>query len=160
MFPNAKIFGVEHIKELANWSIQNINKYENEINLRNIKVFSLDGRLGLPSKSPFDLIHCGAAFKNHEIPLLKQLRIGGRLIAPVHDIEINPNEQHIWIYDKISQDKITRTKGRKLSYVDIGNSEEQKKKGVFNIFQGDKEFFKKVKKDYKYKNLIRDFIRN
>ena len=60
LYPNAKIFGIEHIKALALWSKGNIAKYAKKLNLKNIKIIAADGRKGLPKEGPFDFIHCGA----------------------------------------------------------------------------------------------------
>ena len=90
--------------------------------------------------------------------LIKQLKIGGRLIAPVHDKENNSDKQHIWIYDKISEEKIIKKKGPPLSYVDIKTHKEQIKKGIFNIFENNKNFLKKIKKNKISKKYLKRLI--
>ena len=60
MYPNAKVFGIEHIKPLAKWSLGNIAKYKTRITYKNVKIIAGDGRKGLPKEGPFDLIQCGA----------------------------------------------------------------------------------------------------
>jgi protein-L-isoaspartate O-methyltransferase len=42
-----------------------------------------DARLGLPSKAPFDAIHCGARVDDVPKPWLQQLRVGGALVTAV-----------------------------------------------------------------------------
>lgn len=56
---------------------------------RRIKPFFGDGYKGLPSYAPFDriLITCAAPFIPEE--LLKQLKVGGILVIPVDDSDIN-----------------------------------------------------------------------
>ena len=60
LFPKAKVYGIEHIKALAKWSLGNIAKYKNKVNFKNITIIAGDGRQGLPKEGPFDFIHCGA----------------------------------------------------------------------------------------------------
>jgi protein-L-isoaspartate(D-aspartate) O-methyltransferase len=45
-----------------------------------------DGGLGYPEKSPYDMICITAACPEIPPPLIEQLRIGGRLIAPIEEI--------------------------------------------------------------------------
>lgn len=42
-----------------------------------------DGRMGYPDKAPYDAIHVGAAAPEIPSELVKQLKIGGRMIIPV-----------------------------------------------------------------------------
>jgi len=42
-----------------------------------------DGRLGYPDGAPYDAIHVGAAAPTVPKALLKQLKVGGRLVIPV-----------------------------------------------------------------------------
>ena len=51
--------------------------------IKNAQIINGDGRLGLPSKSPFDRIIITAACKEVPKTLLDQLAIDGMLIAPV-----------------------------------------------------------------------------
>jgi len=60
LFPNSKIYGVEHMKELADKSRENIAKFAKRFDIKKIKIFQGDGRKGLVEKQPFDYIHCGA----------------------------------------------------------------------------------------------------
>jgi len=131
LFPRTKIYGIEHIAKLAKWSLGNIAKYKR--NIKNIKIIAGDGRPGLPKSGPFDFIHCGAAFKTHDIPLLKQLKKGGKMVAPVYDKINNSDRQHIWIYTKHADGKISKIRGPPHAYVDVQDNKKQVKAGEANI---------------------------
>ena len=62
----------------------NLNKlYKSELQKGKIKIISGDGRLGYIDEAPYDVIHVGAAAKEVPTQLLKQLKIGGKLVMPV-----------------------------------------------------------------------------
>lgn len=87
----SRVYGIEHIQQLVDNSIQSIKSDPNTSVLYNnnrIKIIQGDGRLGLPQYAPYDVIHCGAAaLKEHVQHIQQQLNINGVLIAPVgsHD---------------------------------------------------------------------------
>ncbi|MFP5482279.1 MAG: protein-L-isoaspartate O-methyltransferase family protein, partial [Gammaproteobacteria bacterium] len=80
-----------------------------------VKVIHGDGLVGLPSQAPFDVIIVAAA--GLEIPqaLLKQLKIGGRLIVPVAD----QNQQNLVIVDRLAVDKWHREKKDLVKFVPL-----------------------------------------
>jgi protein-L-isoaspartate(D-aspartate) O-methyltransferase len=55
---------------------------------QNVTVHSGDGTLGWPAEAPFDAIVVGAAAPCLPRPLLAQLRLGGRLIVPMGEEEL------------------------------------------------------------------------
>ncbi|MBN2237445.1 MAG: protein-L-isoaspartate(D-aspartate) O-methyltransferase [Bacteroidales bacterium] len=75
----AKVFSVERQKKL----FDKTKKFLSQFNYR-IKVFYGDGYKGLPAFAPFDkiIVTAGAPFVPED--LLKQLKIGGRLVIPVN----------------------------------------------------------------------------
>lgn len=79
----------------------------------NCKFFYGDGYKGLPTLAPFDkiIITCGAP----EIPtaLIKQLKIGGKLVAPIGGGDI----QEMQLLDKISDKENRITTHGKFSFV-------------------------------------------
>lgn len=77
-----KVYGIELIKELADFAAGNVGKYD-FISSGLVKIFCADGYQGLPEFAPFDKIIVAAAAV--EIPplLLKQLKMNGRLVIPV-----------------------------------------------------------------------------
>ena len=54
----------------------------------NVTVHSGDGTLGWPAEAPFDAIVVGAAAPCLPRPLLDQLRLGGRLVVPMGEEEL------------------------------------------------------------------------
>lgn len=76
-----KVFTVEIIPELAEQARKNLAK----LKIRNVEVVGGNGSLGLEKKAPFDRIIITAAAPSIPEALKKQLKIGGKLVAPVGD---------------------------------------------------------------------------
>ncbi len=76
---SGQVFTVERHENLSNFARKNLEKS----GIKNAQIINDDGRLGLPSKSPFDRIIITAACKEVPKNLLDQLAIDGMLIAPV-----------------------------------------------------------------------------
>ncbi|PXX46703.1 protein-L-isoaspartate(D-aspartate) O-methyltransferase [Undibacterium pigrum] len=74
-----EVYSIERIKALHELAKSNLRP----MRIANIRLHYGDGMLGLPAQAPFDGIILAAA--GIEVPqtLLKQLRVGGRLVAPV-----------------------------------------------------------------------------
>ncbi|MCD6089871.1 MAG: protein-L-isoaspartate(D-aspartate) O-methyltransferase [Bacteroidales bacterium] len=91
----AKVFTIERQKKL----FDKTKKFLTQFNYR-IKVFYGDGYKGLPAFSPFDkiIVTAGAPFIPEE--LLKQLKIGGRLVIPV---DIDSGLQEMTCIRRISE---------------------------------------------------------
>jgi len=77
-----KVFGIERIKELADFGQANTKKY-NFVSAGRTVFITGDGSKGLPREALFDCIHVGAAAAKIPGPLLEQLKVGGRLVIPV-----------------------------------------------------------------------------
>lgn len=77
--PRGKIYSIEYVPELKEFAQNNLMNY----NFKNIKLFVGDGKIGLRKFAPFDRIISSAS--GQEIPKSwkRQLKIGGRIIAPV-----------------------------------------------------------------------------
>ncbi len=89
-----KIISIERIEELKNFTESNLKKYdflEKEI----IILILGDGSKGYPEEAPYDKII--AAASGEKIPDIwkEQLKIGGRIVAPV--------KQSIFVLEKINQ---------------------------------------------------------
>lgn len=78
---SGKVYTVEIIKELVEMAKRNIAK----LGIKNVEIICKDGSLGLPEKAPFDKIIVTAACPSVE-HLIEQLKIKGRIVAPVGDI--------------------------------------------------------------------------
>ena len=79
-----KAIGIEHIQELVDKSISNIKKNNKELFDEGlIEIRKGDGRQGYAAEAPYDAIHVGAAAPDTPHELIRQLKVGGRLVAPV-----------------------------------------------------------------------------
>ena len=76
---NSEILGLERIKELAQ-SSQKVLKSK-----KNITIFHKEGSKGLSGEAPFDRILVSAAFGEIPQHLVRQLKVGGILVAPVRN---------------------------------------------------------------------------
>lgn len=82
--PSGRAVGVDHIPELVEMSINNVNKsHANLIKSGQLKLIVGDGREGFPAEAPYDAIHVGAAAEKLPTTLINQLKPGGRLVCPV-----------------------------------------------------------------------------
>lgn len=88
------MFGVERIPELVNFGRKNLEKY----GFKNASINLADYRVGLEQEEPFDKILVSAAAEKLPEELLKQLRLGGRMIIPI--------KNSVWAIDKISEDEL------------------------------------------------------
>lgn len=77
------VFAIERIKELAQFAIANLKA----ANCERVRVRGGDGSKGWEEEAPFDAILISAAAPELPRDLLRQLKIGGRMIVPVGEIE-------------------------------------------------------------------------
>ncbi|MCD6471162.1 protein-L-isoaspartate O-methyltransferase [bacterium] len=94
-----KVYGIERIEELKNFGEGNTKKYDFVSSGRAVFICG-DGSKGLKEHAPFDVIHVGAAAASIPRPLLKQLKVGGRLVIPV-----GLKSQEIVLVKKIASDR-------------------------------------------------------
>ena len=74
--------GIEHIKELCDFAINNISKHhKNLLVTKKVILINGDGRKGCPESGPYDCIHVGAA--------AEQLYIFFGIIYKTSSININ-----------------------------------------------------------------------
>ncbi len=76
-----KIFTMEIIPELAEFARKNLEK----LKIKNVKVVEGNGSAGLDEEAPFNGIIMTAAAPFMPDMLKKQLKVGGRIVAPVGD---------------------------------------------------------------------------
>ena len=116
------VVGIEHIKELYDFGVQNISKHhKNLIEKKSIELILGDGRLGYKQKAPFKCIHVGAASMQPPKEFLEQLDFGGRLVMPLGP----QGEQYIYLIDKDLKGNINYTKGLSVRYVPLTSPENQ-----------------------------------
>ncbi len=80
----AKVYTLEIVKELYQRAASILQR----LHYRNVECRLRDGKEGLPEAAPFDAIILSAAPETVPGLLLEQLKVGGRLIAPVGSIKL------------------------------------------------------------------------
>ena len=116
------VVGIEHIKELYDFGVQNINKnHKNLIENKSIELILGDGRLGYKEKAPFKCIHVGAASMEVPKEFIEQLACGGRLVMPLGP----QGDQYIYLIDKDLNGNINYTKGLSVRYVPLTSAQNQ-----------------------------------
>ncbi len=90
---DGSVFAIERIPELKEFGQENVRKY----GFDNVEFITGDGSLGLEDKAPFDKIIAAAAGGKIPLAWKKQLKIKGRLVAPVNN--------SIWLLIKRGEDK-------------------------------------------------------
>lgn len=78
-----EVFSIERIRGLHERARQNLRP----LRLSNLRLVYGDGLAGLPTVAPFDAMLVAAAARDLPHELLLQLRVGGRLVAPLGDAE-------------------------------------------------------------------------
>lgn len=106
-----KIIGMERIPELAQMAEKNVSKYD-FIKKKIVEIVLGDGSKGYKKEAPFDKIMAGAA-ASREIPDAwhKQLKIGGRIVAPI--------ENSVIVIDKTGKNKYEKKEYFGFSFVPL-----------------------------------------
>ena len=116
------VIGIEHIKELYDFGLNNICKHhKNLIDSQKIVLVLGDGRLGYKNRAPYRCIHIGAASRQVPKDIIEQLDYGGRLVMPLGE----PNDQYIYIIDKDMNGKLSYKKGLSVCYVSLTSAKNQ-----------------------------------
>lgn len=105
-----KIYALERIPELAEFGKNNVEKYS-FINKQIVEFKCQDGSFGLPDKAPFDKIICAAAAGKLPDAWKKQLKVGGRIVAPINE--------SIWLYVKKDQDHFEKKEFPGFAFVPL-----------------------------------------
>jgi protein-L-isoaspartate(D-aspartate) O-methyltransferase len=118
--PTGKVVGIEHVDQLTQKSIKNVNNDKPELlTSGRVKLITGDGRKGFKEESPYDAIHVGAAYDGNPVELLEQLNEGGRMFIPLGD-----SEQQIVLYHK-ENGKIKAKSLMGVRYVPLTSLEQQ-----------------------------------
>uniref|UniRef100_A0A1I8EYU8 protein-L-isoaspartate(D-aspartate) O-methyltransferase n=2 Tax=Wuchereria bancrofti TaxID=6293 RepID=A0A1I8EYU8_WUCBA len=79
-----RVIGIDHIKELVDLSISNINKHHSDLFMDvRITMVTGDGRSGYRASAAYIAIHVGAAAPKLPDILVDQLAPGGWMIIPI-----------------------------------------------------------------------------
>jgi len=73
-----RVVAIERIPLLLNYAQQRVSA-------KNVRFVLGDGSLGFKEEAPFDRVVVAAACPSFPKPLLEQLRVGGKIVAPVGD---------------------------------------------------------------------------
>ncbi|CAF1263716.1 unnamed protein product [Rotaria sordida] len=120
--PNGKAIGIEHIQELVNKSIKNIKKHNKKLfDDGLLEIHKGDGRRGYPIQAPYDAIHVGAAIYGTPYELIRQLKVGGRLVAPIG----NYFNQEMITYDKKADGTYNEQRHMNVMYVPLTDEKSQ-----------------------------------
>ncbi len=95
-----KIITVELEPDLVEFAKKNIKK----VKLKNVKVIQGDGKRGYEKESPYDKCIITAACKEIPEPVVEQVKVGGRIVAPVN----NFFGQRMTVVDKLSKKKLKK----------------------------------------------------
>jgi len=108
---NGKVIGVERIAELKEMAEKNVSKYD-FIKKGTAEIILADGSKGYKKEAPYDKIIAGAA-SSGDVPITwkKQLKIGGRIVAPV--------ENSIIAIDKVAKNKYEKKEHFGFSFVPL-----------------------------------------
>jgi protein-L-isoaspartate(D-aspartate) O-methyltransferase len=90
-----KVITIELESDLVEISKKNIKK----VGLKNIRVICGDGKLGYLKEAPYDKCIITAACDEIPKPVIEQIKVGGRIVAPVNDFL----GQKMLVVDKISE---------------------------------------------------------
>lgn len=77
----SEVYAMELVPALVETAARTVER----LGYTNVHIVSGDGTLGLPDKAPFGRIIVAAAAPEVPRPLIEQLSMGGRLVAPVGD---------------------------------------------------------------------------
>lgn len=120
--PGGKAVGVDHIQELVDKSITNINKsHRNLFDEGSLEIHKGDGRQGYVAEAPYDAIHVGAAAPDTPHELIRQLKVGGRLVSPVG----GSYGQEMITYDKKADGSYEERRHMGVMYVPLTDESKQ-----------------------------------
>ena len=89
-----EVYTIERIRSLHELARRNLRP----MRIANLRLVFGDGCEGVPEAAPFDAIVVAAAGTEIPRPLLMQMRVGGRLVAPVGE-----QEQTLHLVDRVGQ---------------------------------------------------------
>ena len=108
----AKVYSIEIVPELYERSAKTLAR----LHYKNVVCRLRDGKGGLPEEAPFDKIMLSASPENVPDTLLRQLTIGGRLIAPVGTIKLF---QQLMMYERVADTRYKETELLGVSFVEL-----------------------------------------
>ncbi|PKL67758.1 MAG: protein-L-isoaspartate O-methyltransferase [Methanobacteriales archaeon HGW-Methanobacteriales-1] len=95
---NGQLYSIERVESLFKIAKENLKRTGYE----NVKVVLGDGSLGIPEAAPFDRIYLTAAAPKIPKTLKKQLDVGGKILAPIGQID---QYQELILMEKLSKNE-------------------------------------------------------
>jgi len=95
---NGFVYSLERNQQILELALKNLTKYA----FKNYELAFMDGANGLTSRAPFDAIHISFAYDSPPLNILEQLKIGGKLVAPMTNLEIKT-------FTRISETEFTQS---------------------------------------------------
>lgn len=108
----SEVYSIERIRPLHDQARTKLRPFR----IPNLRLVYGDGIRGLPQAAPFDGIILAAAGLGIPDPLLDQLAIGGRLVAPVAKSE---EEQQLVVVERVSSQRYQRTVLEEVFFVPL-----------------------------------------
>jgi protein-L-isoaspartate(D-aspartate) O-methyltransferase len=107
----AEVYSVEIIPALAEQAVQTLQAtgYGGHVHVR-----LDDGYHGWPEHAPYDAIIITAAAPSLPMPLVDQVRVGGRIIVP---IGLPEQRQHLWVYEKVPNGTLHAQRWGEVAFV-------------------------------------------
>ena len=105
-----RVHSLEIVPNLAREAIQRIRS----LGYDNVKIQAFDGTVGWSEAAPFDRIIVTAGAPAAPAPLLEQLAVGGRLVIPEGDREV----QRLIVYEK-GLKRTVRSTGEPVTFVPL-----------------------------------------
>ncbi len=102
-----EVYGVEVIADLVKFGQRNLKKYK----FNNASILEAGDVLGFPTEAPFDKILVSAAAPKLPKVLVRQLKVGGRMVIPV--------QNSIWVVNKVSNNTTKIRKHYGFSFVPL-----------------------------------------
>ncbi|XKL66863.1 hypothetical protein PGB90_010283 [Kerria lacca] len=115
--------GIDHIPELVNKSIKNVEKDKPELLFtKQLQFIVGDGRKGYAKEAPYNAIHVGAVSPSLPRMLIAQLKPGGRLIIPVG---VERGDQYLEQIDKNTDGSLQRKRLIGVFYIPLTDKSKQ-----------------------------------
>lgn len=107
---DGKVTAVERIPELCEWGKKNADKFK-FVSDGIAEFYCDDGNKGFAKNAPYDRILVSAATKEVPEELKKQLKVGGKMVLPVHN--------DIWYIEKRGEDDFYKEEFPGFSFVPL-----------------------------------------
>jgi len=108
--PEGKVIGIEIVPELKEFGEKNTAKY-NFVEKGIAEFVCTDGSQGYKKEAPFERILASASGKEMPEAWGEQLRVGGRIVAPL--------KSSIWVYEKKSETEFEKTEHPGFAFVPL-----------------------------------------